>query len=164
MCLQLKKSLRQARLKYELSIISLSKHNPKLIYSYVKSQRKLPNQIRSLIDPQGNTITDMPKIVNMLNDQFFSAFNPATYLPVPSMPPRSLATCQVAMESFSSNKVRLILNKLNKYKSQGSDKLNPYVLRECADALAEAFSIIFCQSFKSGKLPTYWKEANVTPA
>ncbi|RNA13294.1 RNA-directed DNA polymerase from mobile element jockey-like [Brachionus plicatilis] len=67
-CLQLKKSLRQARLKYELNIISLSKHNPKLIYSYVKSQRKLPSQIRSLIDPQGNTITDMPKIVNMLND------------------------------------------------------------------------------------------------
>ncbi|RNA15225.1 hypothetical protein BpHYR1_023082 [Brachionus plicatilis] len=50
-CLQLKKSLRQARLKYELNIISISKHNPKLIYSYVKGQRKLPSQIHSLIHP-----------------------------------------------------------------------------------------------------------------
>ncbi|RNA44007.1 RNA-directed DNA polymerase from mobile element jockey-like [Brachionus plicatilis] len=66
-CLKLKKSLRQARLKYELNIISLSKHNPKLIYSYVKSQRKLPTHIRSLIHPQGNTITDMPKILTMIS-------------------------------------------------------------------------------------------------
>jgi len=74
------------------------------------------------------------------------------------MHPRTRTICQVDIESF-----RQILKKINKFKSQGSESINSYIIGECADALAEAFSLIFCQSFKSGQLPNFWKQANVTP-
>jgi hypothetical protein len=147
--------------------MTLSKRHPKLIYSYINSQRSSYSQICSLVDSSGATITEKLTIVNTLNSQFSSVFSPTNHTSFPVMHPRNRTICQVDIESFSTNKVKQILRKINKIKKQDSYSINPYIIGECADALAEAFSLIFCQSFKSGQLPNFWKQANfwkqVTP-
>jgi len=59
--------------------------------------------------------------------------------------------------------VRDCLGDLNVHKSMGPDGMHPQVLRELADVIAEALSIIFERSRRTGKVSEDWRKANVTP-
>ena len=163
-CLILKRSLKLARLQYEYSIIRFSKQNPKLIYSYINHQKNSADKIRSLVNGNGDTITDKTVIATMLNDQFFANFSIDSL----NTPPESIicpqTLCEVDPEEvFSRLRVQMLLKELNKHKSPGTDQVHPYVLNECSDSFAGALAKIFKQSYLTSSLPTYWKEANVTP-
>ncbi|RMB98726.1 hypothetical protein DUI87_24945 [Hirundo rustica rustica] len=59
--------------------------------------------------------------------------------------------------------VRELLGHLDIYKSMGPDGIHPRVMRELADELAKPLSIIYQESWLTGKVPGDWKLANVTP-
>ncbi|KFQ16883.1 hypothetical protein N331_10407, partial [Merops nubicus] len=62
--------------------------------------------------------------------------------------------------TVSKNKVHDCLGNLNIRKSMGPDGMQPRVLKELADAVAETLSIIF---EKSGEVPCDWKRCNIVP-
>ena len=43
------------------------------------------------------------------------------------------------------------------------NRIHPLVVKNCASACSEAFSVIFCQSFASGKVPDAWRLAQISP-
>ncbi|XP_033124934.1 uncharacterized protein LOC117123193, partial [Anneissia japonica] len=55
------------------------------------------------------------------------------------------------------------LRKINVKKAGGPDNLPPKVIRECAYELSVPITDLINKSFKEGKVPTQWKEANVVP-
>ena len=55
------------------------------------------------------------------------------------------------------------LTKMNCDKSPGPDQVHPKVLKMCADSLAVPLTKLFTKSLETGKVPTSWKEAKVTP-
>ena len=59
--------------------------------------------------------------------------------------------------------VRVLLMKLNMYRSMGLDDINPRALKEMADVVAELLSIIFEKSWLSGEVPGDWKKGSITP-
>ncbi|RMB98864.1 hypothetical protein DUI87_24408 [Hirundo rustica rustica] len=59
--------------------------------------------------------------------------------------------------------VRELLRCLDTHKFMGPDGFHPRVMRELVDELAKPLSIIYQQSWLTGKVPDDWKLANVTP-
>jgi len=56
-----------------------------------------------------------------------------------------------------------LLNKLNKSKGAGLDKLSNRLIRECADLISPHIAIIFNCCLATGIFPDDWKLAKVTP-
>jgi len=59
--------------------------------------------------------------------------------------------------------VRNRLSNLDAHKSMGPDGMHPRVMRELADVVAEALSIVFERFWRTGEVPEDWRKANVTP-
>ena len=59
--------------------------------------------------------------------------------------------------------VEKLLRKVNTSKAIGPDNISNVILKECASQLAPGLSEIFQNSIDSGKLPTDWTNANVSP-
>ena len=49
------------------------------------------------------------------------------------------------------------------YNSMDSESIHSIVLRELADVVAKALSIIFQKSKLSSEVPSDWKKGNITP-
>ena len=63
----------------------------------------------------------------------------------------------------TTNQVLSLLNKLNKSKATGLDKISARLVRECADLICIPLCHIFNQSLSLGIFPEDWKCARVTP-
>lgn len=162
-CKLVKKTVIKARVCFEENIAKMSKKNPKIIYSYINSQRKCHEKIRSLSNDDGNLVVDRVEITNILNRQFQSAFSSDEGAQYPVFEPRCTTKCVVDIEVFSSMNIIKILDKINKRKSQGPDGVNPYVIGSCSSSMAKHLEFIFKSSFDQGQVPLRWKEANVSP-
>ena len=49
-CMNLTKSIKKEKIKWESELASRAKHNPKLIYSYIRSKMDVKEQIKALKD------------------------------------------------------------------------------------------------------------------
>ena len=63
----------------------------------------------------------------------------------------------------STSKVFSLLNKLNKSKATGLDKISGRLLRQCADLISSPICNIFNQLISQGVFPDDWKSARVAP-
>ncbi len=162
-CRKLKKTIRAARKIFEENIISASKNNPKLLYTYINSQRTALDRIQALTDPQSNSLcSDKNKIANILNNQFFESFSTDPSSNYPRL--RIISpVCNVNLDAFSPGHVEKLLLKLDTNKANGTDGIKPRVLKECAPAFSIVLSKIFTKSMQIGQVPLHWKEANITP-
>ena len=64
---------------------------------------------------------------------------------------------------ISINGILKLLYNLKPGKAAGPDKIRPLILKELRVELAHIIKIIFERSLETGKLPTNWCKANVTP-
>ena len=59
--------------------------------------------------------------------------------------------------------VKKLLKALNPAKALGPDGISPRLLRDLADELAPALTLIFQSSLDTGEVPQDWRTAHVTP-
>ena len=64
---------------------------------------------------------------------------------------------------ISEQGVKKLTESLSPYKAGGPDGIIPGVLRELAEELAPALTIIFQSSLSTGIVPIDWRDAYVTP-
>ena len=137
------------------------KKNPKRLFLYVNSRQKVKTQINSL-RVQNTTLTDGKEIANALNNQFQSVFvDDSGNNELPEFKKRTNES--ISDIAFGPEKVYEYLKKIKPDKSQGNDKIHPFVIHKCAKSFAKPISIIFQRSFDKSELPESWLEANVTP-
>lgn len=135
-------------------------NNIRSLCSYAKNRMKYRESIPGLMRQDGTLAINNNEKAELFNDFFGSVFTKDNGIP-----------CDVKINNypelkdihFSPDSVKLALSKIRPHSSGGPDYVNPTVLSLLKDELCLPLSIIFNCSFQTGKLPSIWKLANVTP-
>lgn len=104
--------------------------------------------------------TDNVNLPNIINKAFLSPLR--SFTPIPAdyvIDPANSATQQPAFV-VSKESVFKKLIKLNRTKAHGPDGIPEWVLKENADLLAGPIADILNSSYREGRLPPSWKEAD----
>ena len=73
-----------------------------------------------------------------------------------------MTECKKEIDVAEKGVVKL-LRQLKTAKAPGPDGITNRILKELADSIAPALTLIFKSSLSSGKLPLDWKDAHVSP-
>ena len=147
-----------AKRKLERSIASSGNKRP--FAAYVKSRVKS----RSTVGPLkvgGEVVSDGKDMANALNNFFSSVFTKEHPGPVPQAE-RIQSESVLTDVKFSCETVKKKLAALRNGAS-GPDGITPKFLKEYANELAPALTMIFNKSMCEGLVPEDWRVANVTP-
>ena len=155
------KATRLAKRNFESNIIKNVKEDSKGFWSYVRDKTKSRSVVSDLKNPDGEILQGDIEKADLLNDPFASVFisEPAGQLPVFDIryhgtPVTSLKTNIVSLTKH--------LNSLNVGNSMGPGGCHPRLLRETVGIVNTPLQIFFNKSFIEGKIPTVWKDANVS--
>ena len=72
-------------------------------------------------------------------------------------PPKTISRGRLDIHEISPQLAKDVFDGLDVNKSCGPDLMNPRLLKEGSQILAEPYSLIFTSSLCSGKFPTQWK-------
>ena len=81
--MNLTKSFKVEKIEWERELASRAKHNPKLIYSYIRSKMDVEEQIKALKDDEDWLTVAKSEIADMLNNHFDSMFIKESQNPLP---------------------------------------------------------------------------------
>ena len=70
---------------------------------------------------------------------------------------------QHARNYYRSERYSQLLSNLNPDNAPGPDRIKPIVLKELREELAPIIQLLFQKSISTGKIPTDWTKANVSP-
>ncbi|XP_022780073.1 uncharacterized protein LOC111321455 [Stylophora pistillata] len=107
--------------------------------------------------------SDDISLANTINKAFLTPMQ--CFSPLPAdfvITPSNSATQQPAL-AVSNESIYKKLTKLNRSKAHGPDGIPGWVLKENADLLAAPIPDILNLSYREGRLPHSWKEADVVP-
>ena len=114
---------------------------------------------------------NVPHYQNMTPEEIANAINNALLEPMQSYQPLdNTSNVYLPLEEIdpeflevSADRVHKHLMHLNKHKAAGPDGLANWCLREYADLLYEPITNILNASYREQKLPSIWKQADITP-
>ena len=131
----------------------------KKFWSYIKATSN-NTRIPEMVHNGGVFKTKPYDQAQLFNSFFYQQFSEQSRydIPVETDPDDS----RFAID-FDCNRVFSILSKLNANKAMGPDKIHGKVLKNCARALSIPLSILFKNSYFSGRLPSDWKMAHIVP-
>ena len=153
--------IRSKRMAYLKSISNSHSSDPNRFWSYFNRLTRHSN-IPESVELNGSTCSDTITKADAFNTYFTSVFNNDTS--TPSGPPTSPFTSDIISTlKFSTEEVLSALQSVNPSKTPGPDRLHSTILKECANELANSLCLIFNKSLRLGKLPSEWKQANITP-
>ncbi|KAK2148442.1 hypothetical protein LSH36_497g01010 [Paralvinella palmiformis] len=139
-----------------------AKTRPKSFWTYVKNQTKSREGLSPLMTERGEMTSTDTKKAQVLNSFFSSLLTNEDLSTMPDIDPVDVQEPLTKTESLISE-VEKELTKMKSNKSPGPDLVHPKVLKMCAQELAMPLTKIFKKSMEEGKVPTSWKDANVTP-
>ena len=66
-------------------------------------------------------------------------------------------------EALDEKEIEKRLSNLNANKACGVDEISTFVLKSCAEAFSIPLSLIFSRSISDSRVPSQWKDANISP-
>jgi len=158
---QCQRECRRAFNNYISSLVDPNNNQvTKRLWSYIKSKKQDHTGIGSLIY-QDTTITDPVGKANVLAEFFSSVFTCDNSSSPPRMSGSPLP--DVSPITIHHEGVAQLLLNIQPNKASGPDNLPARFLKEVANEIAPALSIIFQASLDQGYLPDIWKTAAVVP-
>ena len=160
---QARNATRKAQKEYESKIAKSTKTNPKAFYKYVHSKTKAKSKIPDIKVPNtGNTTTSDEEKSEVFNEYFKEVFTKEDTQNMPNVPQKPVESILNHI-NIDEETVLKKLKDINPNKSTGPDNIPARVIKELSEVLAEPLTILYKLSLSSGKLPSEWKTAHVTP-
>lgn len=133
--------------------------NKKSLYKFIKNTRTDSNGVATLIS-DGKTCTTPKEKADALNKQFSSVFSPILDH-IPNLDKPNFANIKDIV--ISTNGVAKLLRNTKPNKASGPDNIPAKFLKETANELAPALSLLFQASLKQSEIPLDWRHARVAP-
>ena len=157
------KLVKKAHNRYINNVLSdgMNSNSNKPFWRYIKSQKTESTGVSPLKD-QGKIFSDPLKKAKILANQFKSVFTiddqnaRDTHPYGPSIPP-------IPDIEFSIPGVAKLLKGLDSKKASGPDQIPCRLLNVLYEELAPVFTTLYKTSYNTGKIPSIWKSAWVTP-
>ena len=110
----------------------------------------------------GIFVTNIQTKADIFNDYFVEQ---CSTIPTGSTLPRFLPKCNNVFETFPINREQVlkIIRSLDSKKAHGWDEISISMIKICDYLLVEPMCLIFEKCLVTGKYPSVWKKANVTP-
>lgn len=159
---ELSKIIKRSKREEEIKLARIGSKDPKTLFSYYKvSDRKNQDRIGPL-RKDGVIAEQNEDMVELLNGHFSSVF---TREREGNLGTGSMMVSSAVLDNINIDPgiIRSHILKLNDRKATGPDEIHARVLKEGADSLSEALSLIFDRSLRFTEIPQDWKLANVTP-
>ena len=154
------KTCRQAYNKYLDDMISSDPGSNKRLGALVKSLRCDQTGVAPL--KEGNILHCDPKQkANLLNKQFSSVFGTDDDSTLPELGPSQYPDMDDIRITTAG--VLKLLKNLKQHKATGPDGISAKVLKETADQISPAITLLFQASLHQGCIPSTWKKALVVP-
>ncbi len=155
-----KKVCRQVYNKYVYDVVNSDPGGNKKLGAIVKSKRCDQLGVSPLKEA-GILHTDPKQKADVLNRQFTSVFTSVDDSPLPEMGPSPHPS--VSSITVSCNGVTKLLRNLKPHKATGPDGIPAQLLKETAEELAPALTLLFQASLDQGVVPSSWKRTHVVP-
>jgi hypothetical protein len=110
---------------------------------------------------EGTLHSNPSEKANILNKQFQSAFTSEANTNIPDKGPSTHPTMEPI--KISRDGVYKLIKNINPSKATGPDTIAGRVLKENIDICTDILTLLFTKSLETGKVPSDWKHANVTP-
>lgn len=136
------------------------KNNPKRFFSFIKSRKCENIGVAPLRDNNGKVHIDDKAKAILLNKQFVSVFSSDDDNCPNMTSPRSPSMPEITV---TVNGVKKLLSKINPYKASGPDNVPARFLKELANEISPALTLLFNASLLQGIVPAEWKEAIINP-
>ena len=135
--------------------------NPKKFWTMLKSQTKSKSSPTKIIfnGYEGNTPTEIAKLLNCFFHSIFTPISPNLQLP----PFQTHVDPNLASVVLTENDVETHLKALNPSKAPGPDQIPTSILKIHAPDLVPSITKMFNCSLNQGRVPTKWKQANIIP-
>ena len=160
---QVKKSVKQAKRKYERNLAKQAKKNPKEFYAYLKTKTSNKESVGPLKPDGGDVVTDDAVMAGMLNEFFSSVFTDENLDEVPTPETVYRGDSPLHDVDITPEKVAKKIHAMRSKAAPGPDKLSPRLLKSVVDQISAPLSTIFKKSIDEGVVPEDWRTANVTP-
>ena len=137
------------------------KQNPKRLWGYMKSKRKVSEGVSPLLNSDGFLQSDSQQKANILNDQFQSVYTRKNTEGIPDMGPSTPPD----MNHITIHPPGIIklLKELNIHKASGPDSIPTFILQKAASEIASVLSKICQTSADTGDVPSDWRETHIVP-
>jgi hypothetical protein len=154
--------IRTAKRKFERKLADGGGDNKRPFYAYVKTRTRTRQSVGPLKDDQGNTVSDLRKMADLLNNTFGKTFTRENTSSVPDPEERHEGE-ELSAVHVTVKEVKEKIKRLRRAAAAGPDGIGPGILLELKDELAPVLAKIFNKSLSTGEVPKDWKDANVTP-
>ena len=128
---------------------------------YIKSKRQESTGVAPLKNKDGFIHSDSSSKVEILNDQFVSAYTREDKSNIPKKGTSDHPT----MDSIRvhRNGVLKLLRDLKIHKATGPDEVPAFILKSAASQLSPILTRLYQYSLDNGEVPTDWKNAHIVP-
>ena len=115
------------------------------------------------LEVEDKCITDSEEKANNFNDYFAKKSKLEEAGRIPDTSDLEEANSNIDNIRVSHLTVKRILQNMKVAKASGPDGISPRILKNVAEEIAPVLARIFNFSLQTGKFPSIWKQANVTP-